>query len=211
VIRMSSPATRLLAASVTAAVAMALSACSGASQTSSAAPTSSAGAATPSATSSAPPILGPAAPTIAIAGDFCDLSVAGLAALATMSAATDDLDSAMSDPAAIGGTDLSALRTAGQAIVDNSAPSATFLAEGSRVAGDQATKDAFTGLSRYVSAYENPLAHAGLDSQSYGEFVTRVLAVINDSSLTALADGAAAWTETTRAFAAAKCGAATQG
>ena len=207
----SSPARRLLALSATAAVVMALSACSGASPTSSAAPTPSGGAATATATSPAPPVLGPAAPTIAGAGDFCGMSVAALAAFANMSAANDDLNSAMSDPAAISGTDLSALRTAGQAILDSSTPSAPFFAEGTKVAGDQATKDAFTGLSKYVSAYETPLAHAGLDSQSYGEFVTRVLAVINDTSLTALADNAAAWTETARAFAAAKCGAATQG
>ena len=201
----SSPATGLLAAFATAAVALSLSACSAASPSSASAPTPSGGGATPSATKSAPAVLGPAAPTVAASGDFCGESVAALAASATMSSATDELSNAMSDPAAISGNDLSALRTAGQAILDSSTASGAYFAHGALIADDQATKDAFTGLSSFVTGYEIPLAHAGPDSQSYGEFVTRVLAVINDSSLTTLADSAAGWTATARAFTATKC------
>lgn len=123
-----------------------------------------------------------------------------------MTTATDNLSTAMNDPAAISGTDLSALRTAGQAILDNSTVSAAYFAEGMRIADDQATKDAFSGLSDFVAKYEVPLGHAGLDSASYGEFVTRVLAVVGDSTLSALADKSTAWGTTIQTFTTAKCG-----
>jgi hypothetical protein len=50
------------------------------------------------------------------------------------------------------------------------------------------------------------LARAGLDSASYGEFATRILGVVGDSTVTPQADKATAWGATAQAFTTAKCG-----
>ena len=131
--------------------------------------------------------------------EFCNIAVAALASAGDVTKASTDLVTAMT------GNDINALHTASQQILDNGTQATHFYTLGATVADDQATKDAFTGLSQFVAQYSVPMGQAGVSAATVPDFTTAIRTLFSDPSLTPLLQNVAGWTQATSAFTKQHC------
>ena len=139
------------------------------------------------------------APSIQGGDEFCNIAVAALASAGDVTKASTDLVTAMT------GNDINALHTASQQILDNSTQATHFYTLGATVADDQATKDAFTGLSQFVARYSVPMGQAGVSAATVPAFTTAIRTLFSDPSLTPLLQNVPGWTQATSAFTKQHC------
>jgi hypothetical protein len=139
------------------------------------------------------------APSIQGGDEFCNIAVAALASAGDVTKASNDLTKAMT------GNDVNALHAASQAILDNSAQATHFYSLGASAASDQATKDAFNGLSQFVAQYSVPMGQAGVNAASVPAFVSSITRLFSDPTLKPLLTNAATWAQATSTFTKQHC------
>jgi len=139
------------------------------------------------------------APSIQGGDEFCNIAVAALASAGDVTKASTDLVTAMT------GNDINALHTASQQILDNSTQATHFYTLGAAAANDQATKDAFTGLSQFVAQYSVPMGQAGVSAATVPAFTASITTLFSDPALKPLLQNAAGWAQTTSTFTKQHC------
>ncbi len=140
-----------------------------------------------------------AAPSILASDDFCAMAVDAIAAADDLAAGTNELNTAMST------NDVEALHSAGHAILDHSDQATAFYAVGATVADDQATKDAFDGMTTFVADYSVRMGQAAVDATSVPAFMTAVTSIIADPATTPLLTSTGEWATTVKDFATQHC------
>jgi hypothetical protein len=140
--------------------------------------------------------------TTAIAGgdEFCDIAVESLAAEELANKAADDLQAAMTSG------DIDALHASSQAVLDNAAVATRFYTLGADAADDQATKDAFNGLARFVAEYSVAMGEAGVNAETVPEFMSSVTTLFTNPELQPLLQSTTGWATTTHDFTVEHCG-----
>ena len=101
--------------------------------------------------------------------------------------------------------DVTALHTAGQAVLDHNDQAVAFYAAGVQIADDQATKDAFQGMSDFVTEYSSKVGQAAVDAPSVPEYMGAVAAIITDPATTPLLSQAGDWATTVKDYTVAHC------
>jgi hypothetical protein len=146
--------------------------------------------------------------TTAIAGgdEFCDIAVESLAAEGEVNAAADQLTAALSDAELQASGDVGPLHDAGQQVVDNAALGVKFYDLGASAATDPAVKDAFTGLSSFVTNYSIPMGQLGVDATTYPEFLASLTQLFTDPELQPLLQSVSGWAATAHDFTVERCG-----
>ena len=139
------------------------------------------------------------APSIQGGDEFCNIAVAALASAGDVTKASTDLVTAMT------GNDINALHVASQAVLDNSTQTLHFYSLGADAASDQATKDAFNGLTQFVEQYSVPMGQAGVNAATVPAFSTSIRTLFSDPSLAPLLQNAAGWAQATSAFTKQHC------
>ncbi len=191
---------RLGLAVASGALALVLAGCSGGSATPSGdATVATTTTATTMADAAAGTTAGTTAGTPQGSDDFCAMAIDAVAAADELSAGMKDLDTAMSS------NDIDALHKAGRAIVDYSPQATAFYKAGANAAEDQATKDAFNGMTDFVSKYSVLMGQAAVDATSVSSFMVAVATILNDPDTVPLLTQAADWANTVKDFSTTHC------